>query len=194
MPQRKSLRNRRQRRKVNREFELTLTSMIDIMVVVLVFLLKSYATSMNAYSEVPGIKLPESMGKKAPQDALSLVIKPEAIVFEHQRVVEFKKSPNSISNQEPKYQFQQNDLSEGGLKIIPLYEALIQKKEQSEIIQARYEGTEKTNQKLRFDGVLAIQADKKIQYNTLRKIMYTAGDAGYEVFRLLASEDSGSNE
>ena len=39
-----------------------------------------------------------------------------------------------------------------------------------------------------FEGILAIQADKRVNYNTIRKIMYTAATAGFKVFRFLAKQ------
>ena len=39
---RRSIRNRRGRHKIHKDFELQLTSMMDILVIILVFLLKSY--------------------------------------------------------------------------------------------------------------------------------------------------------
>ena len=41
-------------------------------------------------------------------------------------------------------------------------------------------------QPLPFEGILAIQADKRVQYDTIRRIMYTAAASGYKTFRFLA--------
>jgi hypothetical protein len=39
--------------------------------------------------------------------------------------------------------------------------------------------------KPKFEGTLMIQADKKVRYELLRKIMYTAGAAQYKIFKLI---------
>ena len=55
----RSIRFRRGRKK-HREAELQLTSMMDVLVIILVFLLKSYSTSTNNFTTLPGLKLPIS--------------------------------------------------------------------------------------------------------------------------------------
>ena len=50
---RRSIRHRRGRKAIHKDFELQLTSMMDILVIILVFLLKSYSTSTNSFTSVP---------------------------------------------------------------------------------------------------------------------------------------------
>ena len=58
MPFHRSIRSRRGRRKLTRPFELQLTSMMDVLVIIVVFLLKSYSTTINNFSTVPGLEAP----------------------------------------------------------------------------------------------------------------------------------------
>lgn len=182
-----SIRSRRKRKKVNTAFELQLTSMLDILVIILVFLLKSYSTSTNSFTSVPGIKLPISKTQDMPPDSLHLIVTPEAITFEDTRIVEFQQTADSLNSTEPNYDFKAQDLDENGMRILALYDALNKAKEKAEILRAKSKARDEQGNPLPFDGVLAIQADKRVKYDVLRKIMYTAGAAQYQTFRLLAT-------
>ncbi len=79
---RRSIKNRRGRRRIGSEFELPLTSMMDVLVIILVFLLKTYSTSQNNLSTVKGIQLPISSSVDTPTDSHQVIVTPEAITFE----------------------------------------------------------------------------------------------------------------
>jgi biopolymer transport protein ExbD len=188
MANRRSIRFRRGRKVIHKDFELQLTSMMDILVIILVFLLKSYATSTNSFSSVPGIKLPISKTQEMTPDSLHLIVTPEAITFENQRVIEFVQTADSLSagGDQASYAFKPDDLDEGGMRVARLYDALNRAREKAELLRAKSPARDENGQPLPFDGVLAIQADKRVKYDTLRKIMYTAGAAQFRIFRLLA--------
>ena len=184
----RSIRSRRGRHKIHKDFELQLTSMMDILVIILVFLLKSYSTSTNSFTSVPGIKLPISKTQELPPDSLNLIVTPEAITFENQRVVEFVQTADALNTTDsPTYNFRNEDLDEGGMRIARLYDALNKAREKAEVLRAKSPARDANGQPLPFDGILAIQADKRVKYDTLRKIMYTAGAAQFRIFRLLAT-------
>lgn len=186
MPFYRSIRNRRRRRRINGDFELQLTAMMDVLVIILVFLLKSYATATNNFTSVAGIKLPISASQDSPPDSLQVIVTPEAMTFENERVLEFLKTASDAGEAEGGYAFRTTDLAEGGLLIVPLYDALIKARDKAEVLRAKSQARTTDGKPLPFQGILAIQADKRMQYDTIRKIMYTAGSAGYRVFRFLA--------
>jgi len=186
MPAFRSIRTRRKKKKLNAAFELQLTSLIDVLVIILVFLLKSYQTSMNSLTTVQGMQIPISASQDEPRDSLQVIITPEGITFEGLRVVEFFQDAAAAGEAEGTYKFGDNDLDEGGKRIIALFNTLVAAREKSELLKAKSPVRDEKGNPLPFDGVLAVTADKRIQYDTLRKIMYTAGAAGFKVFRFIA--------
>jgi biopolymer transport protein ExbD len=176
---------RRGRRKINGAFELQLTSMMDVLVIIVVFLLKSYNTSLNNFSTAPGLQLPISSSPDTPNDSVQVVITPESLTVENERILDLIQTAGSVDTNDAKYAFKPTDLDEGGRRIVPLYDALMKAREKTELLlaksKARVDG-----KPLEFEGILAIQADKRVKYETVRKIMYTAAAAGYKVFRFLA--------
>ncbi len=186
MPFYRSIRVRRRRKKVRGTFELQLTSMMDVFVIILVFLLKSYAATTHAFSTVPGMKLPVSVSPDIPLDSLQVIITPEGMTFENDRILDFVQSALSLGSAEATYSFRPTDLDEGGHRIIPLFDALIKAREKAELLRAKSKARDAEGKPLPFEGVLAIQADKRMSYDTVRKIMYTAAAAGFRTFRFLA--------
>ncbi len=183
----RSIRSRGRRRRISGDLELQLTSLMDILVIIVVFLLKSYATSAHTFTSQPGLQMPYSISQDVPPDSLYVTITPEAITFESARILEFVQSEPGSPVDQAQYQLRQTDLDEGGRRIIPLFDALTKAKEKAEILREKSSARDETGKPLPFEGVLAIQADKRIRYDTIRKIMYTAATAGYKTFRFLAT-------
>lgn len=182
---RRSIRARRDRKKINRTFELPLTAMMDILVIMVVFLLKSYSASTNSFTSVKGLQLPESVSEVSPPDSLQLIVTPEGMTFEGQLIVQFNQTPDAVGGA-PSYELRGQDTDEAGRRIVPLYDALVKARDKSELLRAKSTARDANGQPLPFEGILAITADKKIQYDLLRKVMYTAAVADYRIFRFLA--------
>ena len=187
----RSITARRGRRKINKDFELQLTSMMDVLVIIVVFLLKSYAASTNSFSTLPGMKLPYSAAQDSPPDSLHVILTPEGITFENERISEFVQTAQTVGANpaDPngaQYTFKTNDLDEGGRRIVPLFDALVKAKEKAELLRAKSTARDAQGKPLPFEGILAIQADKRVHYDTIRKVMYTAATADYRIFRFLA--------
>lgn len=181
----RSIRSRRARKKINRTFELPLTAMMDILVITVVFLLKSYSASTNSFTVVKGLSLPMSVSEVTPPDSLQLIVTPEGMTFEGKTIVEFQQTADAVGDQ-PSYTVRTADTDEGGRRIVPLFDALVKARDKSELLRAKSTARDENGQPLPFEGILAITADKQIQYDLIRKVMYTAAVADYRVFRFLA--------
>jgi biopolymer transport protein ExbD len=163
--------------------------MMDVLVIIVVFLLKSYNTSMNNFTTAAGLKLPTSSSQESPNDSLQVVVTPESITVDNERILDFIQTASSVgssafSNTQT-YSFRGSDLDEQDHRIIPLFDALVKAREKTEVLLAKSKARE-DGKPLVFEGILAVQADKRVKYDTIRKIMYTAGSAGFKTFRFLA--------
>ncbi|MCC7441783.1 MAG: biopolymer transporter ExbD [Bdellovibrionales bacterium] len=204
MPHFRSIRTRRGRKKlVGGPLELQLTSMMDILVIILVFMLKSQAATTSAFMGADGAELPYSRTQDVPPDSHHVVVTREYMAFQDQKVLYFVPQPGQPAPGEPpaeakpparsdepveplKLEFHKEDLDEGGRRILPLYDALVQARDKSELLRSKSSARDEAGEPLPFDGILAIQSDKRIPYDVLRKVMYTAAVAGYRTYRLLA--------
>src|SRR5689334_13167862 len=99
------IRGRRQRRKINKAFELQLTSMMDVLVIIVVFLLKSYNTSTNSFTTAPGLKLPISSSQDSPNDSLQVIVTPESLTVDNERILDFVQIAASAGSSDATYSF-----------------------------------------------------------------------------------------
>ena len=157
------IRSRRSRRARAGSPELPLTSMMDMLVIIVVFLLKSYSASTNHFSTVPGMKLPISASQDIPPDSLQVIITPEGVLFDNERLLDFMVNASAAGTgaESADYAFQEKDLDEDGMRVKPLYDALVKAREKAELLRARSAARDEAGNPLPFDGVLAIQADSR---------------------------------
>jgi biopolymer transport protein ExbD len=185
MLSRRSILNRRKRKKIHQSFNLQLTSMMDILIIIVIFLLKSYHSEISSFNSTSKIKLPFSISQTIPPESLQVIVTPEAMTLENERILDFLSNKNQEANAQLNYEFKSSDLDETGKRIIPLYDALMKERHKTELLLA-HSKAQMEGRPLPFEGILAIQADKQIKYETLRKMMYTSAAAGFKVFRFLA--------
>ena len=69
-------------------FKIQITSMVDMFVILLVFLLKSYSTSPVNISPNANLTLPASSSTKDPVDVLKLVVSKAGIFVDDKKVLE----------------------------------------------------------------------------------------------------------
>lgn len=198
---RKSIVVRRKRHRVQRAFDLQITSLMDILIILVVFLLKSYAATAVAFATSPNITLPTSSAEEIPPDSVNLVVDPAGITFDGTKVVDFKIPPGVEPKAETAtYEIEKHLMADGGRRILPLYDAMVKSREKAELLMSKAKWVvpaagaagEKTVVPPKFQGIVIIQADKAVRYELLRRIMYTAGAARYRIFKLVSiSKESG---
>lgn len=115
----RSIRSRRSPKKISSAFELQLTSMMDVLVIIVVFLLKSYSTTINTFSTVPGLQMPMSRSEDSPPESLQVIITPETVTFENEKILEFIQSASNLGTNEASYEFKKNDLDEEIAALFP---------------------------------------------------------------------------
>lgn len=182
---RRSILNRKNRRRGKKDFELQLTSMMDMLIILVVFLLKSYSTNAVTFATSPNIKLPTSTAEESPIDATNVLIEPSVITIDGEKIVDIK----------PGYELDGFQLKDGGRRILPLYDALVKTREKAELLMSKAVWKDQNGQLKeppKFQGTLILHADKAVRYDFLRKVMYTAGAAQYKVFKLVTvKKDAG---
>src|SRR5580692_5607482 len=95
-------------------FTLQITSMIDMFTIILVFLLKSYASSSVEIAVNQNVRLPSSTASQAPVEALKLIVSTQGIFVDDKQMAKIENGQldkNSIDAKDEKF-------------IRPLYDAL----------------------------------------------------------------------
>lgn len=143
-------------------FKIQITSMVDMFVILLVFLLKSYSTSPVQLSPGKDMTLPVSTSTKDPVDVLKLQVSKNAIFVEDKKIVDLKDGQVDVKD------IDQNDTQ----FIRTLYTELDGQANKSRTIASK-------NEEMEFDGKVIMQADRNLPYELLKKVMYTSMMAGY---------------
>ncbi len=146
-------------------FTLNITSMTDMFTLLLVFLLQTYSTSEVQIDIENGIRLPASNTSLNPNDGVKVSVTLETLKLD-------KKELGKIVNQ----QIEGKDLDPNDKNfILPLFAEL------DKIIK------EDKDKKIVKEGRILLQADARLPYSTLRKIMYTASMAGFPQLRMVTT-------
>ncbi len=150
--------------------DLNITSMMDMFTIVLVFLLKSFATEGNLMTSADNLVLPQSAKSKTPTEvALSIVVDPDWVLVDDQQVAQ----TTDVAKQD-------------SLNIQPVLEVL--KEKRAEEKESALAGI--IDQSV---GKIVLQFDKNMEYDVVTKMVATCGYAGYTnvKFAVTKREDEG---
>ncbi len=143
---------------VDGTFRPQLTSLIDVMTILLVFLIKSFSVEGHLITPSPDLELPVSTSKKAPRTMVSLEITKSSVLSEGVEIAEID-------------QFKDND----SLLIPLLYDWMFVQRAKS---------TDKKQ-----DHEVLIQSDRDVEFNVVKRVMFTCSKAGFTDFSVLVLEE-----
>ncbi len=168
-------RKKRMEREIAGEIhELNITAMMDMMTIILVFLLKSYAASAISLTQSEDVKPPISSTRAVPKDTVAVTITPRDILVGDRVVVPLE------NGQIPASMLQ-------GRLVVPLDNALRREVEKLKLIASR-------NPSAPFSRELSVIGDRKIPYDLLLTVLYTAGQAELENYRFVVLQKGEGSE
>jgi len=179
-----SHRRGRARRQRNRAFSLQLTSMMDVLIIIVIFLLKSYGLSIMQVPQEDKMTLPVSKSTEVFGEGIILMIAKDQISVDAEPVVQFVGDWNEAKFELP----EDAKANELGGRILPVYDVLKKKKEEFDALAARAPNPEEARKK--WTGELLVQADKEVPYDVIRRVMFTAGLVGFKQFRLTVEKQA----
>ena len=149
--------------KKNSTFGLNITSMTDMFTILLVFLLQSYSTSEVTIIPDAQVRVPQSASSTNPVEGVKLSLSATALKIDQTQIAEVKDTD-----------FLPQDLEAKDTNFIkPLF---------AELDKLAKDPAAKEHIKA---GRILLQADRKLPYATLRKVMYTASMAGFPQMKML---------
>ena len=153
------------KRHLNEDMSLQITSMADIFIILLVFLLKSSATSAVNLTPPNGMKLAEANGMDTTVEALKVEISETAVQVEGNPVTTLKN-----------FKFETADILTNGSSQIVGKALEKERKRQLLIAQA--------NADVKIDPKILIVADQRVPYATVKAVLASAALNGYTDFKL----------
>lgn len=157
---------------------LNITSMMDMMTIILVFLLKSYSTSDVSVAPSDNLQLPTSTSQKAPELAVNLVVAKDQIVVDGVPVLDLTQVPDEENPGQQLIAVPEDE--KRGQVITKLYDRLLEKAEAAKTL-AEQSGSDDHA----FKGRVLIQCDRELPFSVLREVMYTAGQAQFGEFKFV---------
>ncbi|MCK5884115.1 MAG: biopolymer transporter ExbD [Bacteriovoracaceae bacterium] len=158
---------KRGRRGAGRNFEIDITSLLDILVILVVFLLKSYNSSGIVMNVPKGVELPMSQSQTLNTSGTIVQVSPTKIWVENKIVVDSEKDRKGTI------------YSEKGRLITPLFDELVSIKNSITQLEKSTHGAKK------FSGKINLIVDKTIKYSYVKKLMYSCAEAGYRTYNFV---------
>ena len=153
--------------------ELNITAMMDMMTIILVFLLKSYSASSVSMTASEDVRPPISTTRATPRDTVAVTITPKHILVGDKTVVTL------VGGQIPA------DLFQGRSRlVVPLDNAFHKEVEKLKFIAKR-------NPNAPFAKELSVIGDRKIPFDLLMTVLYTAGQNELANYRFVVIQKEG---
>lgn len=152
------------------EAKLGMTSLMDIVSIIVIYLLKSYASDPVLIQPVAEQKIPMSRIDSPIQEGAPVYISSREIIFGEKKLVQLNEGevdPNEVK----------------GHLIGPLYDALAEEADKAKQM-AEQRQTE-------WNARLIVIGDQKLKFATLVDVMYTAGRAEYAEYAFCVIQQGG---
>lgn len=140
---------------------LNITSMTDMFTILLVFLLQNFAASQVDLEPISTLRLPASISDKNPITGVKLGLSQKELLIDRTKILDLNDK-----------HFRKADLDENDVNFIP-------------VLFNHLQNLNKENPKLAETGRVLLQADRDLDYDTLRKVLYTSSMAGFPNVKLV---------
>ncbi|MEM7154193.1 MAG: biopolymer transporter ExbD [Myxococcota bacterium] len=160
------------RNKAEEEGKLNITSLMDIVSIIVVYLLKSYGADPVVIMPTAGQKIPMSKADSPIQDGIPVYISKRSITFNSKKLVQIDEN---------------GDIEAGALQdnlIGPLYDSMAEEADKAKQMAAN-QGKEDG-----WSGRIILVGDQNLKFSTLVAVMYTAGRAEFREYAFCVIQNS----
>ena len=154
------------KRRISEESSIQITSMADIFIIILVFLLKSYSTSTISVQPTTGLQLPVADAPEDQSQAVQVEISEKAVQIDNQPAI-------GLTN----FRFAPKDVEANGSATA--LDSLLKAKKTKQLAIAAANTDVKANEQI------LVVADQKVPYHTLKTVLASAAVSGYTDFKLV---------
>ncbi len=148
--------------------ELNLTAMMDMMTIILVFLIKNYATTPESVTLSDELAPPRSTSKIPMDTAVTVTITKTSLLVDDKKVAVVKAATWSVDDE---------NVDAKTPTINPLAESLDKRVADLKAIENKGGAP--------FEGKIMIVADQDVTYEMLMRVLYTAGLAQFSQYKLV---------
>lgn len=153
------------------EGNLNITSLMDIVSIIVIYLLKSYGSDPVVIMPTAGQKIPLSQADAPISDGVPVYVSKRSITFNNKKLVQLDEEGNV------------DPAALQGHLIGPLYDAMAEEADKAK--------TMKEAQGEEWTGRLILVGDQKLKFSTLVNVMYTAGRAEFREYAFCVIQQGG---
>lgn len=153
--------------KRNMSADLNLTSLVDMLTILVVFLLQLFSASGELLTIQKNIKLPDAKNFKDLEGAPIIAVSADSVTLDGRVVA----STEQLKKDES-----------ADWKIVDLHDQLVTLKNNFKLLHPSDP----------FTGMVNVQADKSVDFKVIKKVMYTCGQAGYANVNFAVQQKSNS--
>lgn len=135
--------------------ELNITSMVDMLMILTVFLLMTFSASGELLQVQKNITLPEAQNYRDLEQAPIIAVSKDSVTLDGHMVADA-----TVLNQE----------NTADWKIVELHDTLVTLKNNYKLLHPSDE----------WKGIVIVQADKGVDFKVIKKVMYSCSLAGYQ--------------
>lgn len=167
----RSFRNRMTKRK-SVVGDIDMTSLLDIITILLVFLVLSYNPSGVEFNIDKTLELPKSMTLDMVHTGVVIQVSKEAVWVDNKKIIDME-NENEMK------------IDQNGRRIVSLFNELVNKKALSDQVLQMAPTAQKFSNSETQKGLINIIADKTIRYSFLKKVLFTCAEAGFVKYKFL---------
>ena len=134
---------------------LMLTSLVDMFTIIVIFLLMNFSANGEVLYMSKDIKLPDAVHGAQLERAPVISVSPDAVTFDGRQVATTE------------------DLTKGDLLNVPELEDALREEKR------RYEQIHVNDPDHPFKGLVNVQADKRIQFKVIKRVMFSCNQSGF---------------
>lgn len=175
MPRR--MNQRLKRREEKEPLDINITSLLDILVILLVFLIKSYNASGTLLSVAEGLEVPRSNSQSPHTTGVVVQISRDKMWVDELVIYDFK-DPSKYSRLYDKSK----------RLIVPLYNKLTQKRKEIQALE------QSTNKATEFSGIINLILEKTYRYSFMKKVLNTCAMAGFKQYKFIVMRQGGDSD
>lgn len=158
--------------KKKKEVDIDITSLLDILVILLVFLLKSYNPSDLKLDLTDNLKLPDSTSTLHGNQSVTVQVnRSRAVFINNKEIGRIPKGSGSVAFLEKKLK----ELKDQGDKELKEYKARNLSSVQKDLIKSK----ERSNKQIN------IVLDQTLSYADMQKVMHASATAGFPKFKFI---------
>jgi biopolymer transport protein ExbD len=154
------------------EGDLNITSLMDVVSIIVVYLLKSYGSDPVVIMPTAGQKIPMSSADAPIQDGIPVYVSTRSITFNNKKLVQLDENgevdPAALQ----------------GHLIGPLYDAMAEEADKAKQMSAA-QGEEE------WSGTVILVGDASLRFSTIVNVMFTAGRAEFREYAFCVVQQNG---